>query len=142
MTTNYIKKDTPLYERVYSSTGKSYKYKEVGKWLEFDLYKYRKENDSTAALLVFSPYSTSYLRNVDVDKASVLAAMKIAKNAMEEKMLEESMWHPQPQTITLEQRELLDKLEATGFNASVWSRKSLAEVVEAGMKVLEESLND
>ena len=136
----YITKDTPYYERVYSSTGKSYKYKEVGKWFEFDLYKYHKENDSTAALLVFSPYSTSYLRNVDVDKSSTLASMKIAKDAMVEKMLEESLLHPQPQAITQEQRELLDKLEATGFNASVWSRKSVIEVVEAGMRVLEEGV--
>lgn len=34
------------------------------------------------------------------------------------------------------QRALLDRLKATGFNASIWSRGGLRDMVDAGMAAL------
>ena len=135
-----IKTDTPLYEKV------GRRYKEVGRHIELDFYQYHKDNPETpsAALLVFQKYSTSYLRNVDIDSAGVVAAMRIAQQAMVDAIVEESKLKPStpPKMITQEQRDLLDKLEATGFNASKWHWGSVHDIVEAGIKVLEDMIKE
>lgn len=130
-----ITKDVPVYEKV------GRRYKEVGRWIEFDIYRYRKDNgEPDACLLVFHKEGgTSYLHNVELDKAPVLAAMKVGQEAMLKAMLKASELQPVQQTtqITQEQRDLLDKLHETGFNASNWTRESLVGVIEAGMKAME-----
>lgn len=135
-----IKTDEPIYKKV------GRRYKEIGRHVEPDLYYYNKDHPETpsAALLVFQKDSTSYLRNVGIDSASVLAAMRVAQKVMVEAMMEESKLRPSspPEQITLRQRELLDELQATGFNASVWQRSSMNDIVEAGIKVLEDIMGD
>lgn len=130
-----IKKDVPVYEKV------GRRYKEVGRHIEFDIYRYRKDNgEPDACLLVFHKGGgTSYLHNVELDKASVLATMKVCQEAMLNAMLKASEFQPVQQTkpITQEQRDLLDKLSETGFNASSWTRESLGGIIEAGMKAME-----
>ena len=130
-----IKIDEPIYTKV------GRRYKEVGRHIELDFYQYHKDNPETpsAALLVFQKYSTSYLRNVDIDSAGVVAAMRIAQKAMVDAMVEASKLKPSspPKEITLEQRELLDKLEVTGFSTSIWHWGSVQDIVDAGIKVLE-----
>jgi len=135
-----IKTDTPIYTKV------GRRYKEVGRYIELDLYRYNKDNPETpsAALLVFQKYSTSYLRNVDVDSAGVIAAMRVAKKSMVDAMVEESKLKPSspPKEVTPEQRELLDKLEMTGFNTSVWQWECMNGIVDAGIKSLENIMKD
>lgn len=135
-----IKVDTPIYTKV------GRRYKEVGRNIELDYYQYNKDNPETpsAALLVFQKHSTSYLRNVDIDSAGVVAAMRVAQKAMVDAMVEESKLKPSspPKKITPEQRELLDKLEATGFNTGVWQWGSLNDIVDAGIKTLENTMKD
>ena len=135
-----IRIDEPLYTKV----GK--RYKEVGRLIELDLYQYNKDNPETpsAALLVFQKHSTSYLRNVDIDSAGVVAAMRVAGKAMVGAMVEESKLKPSqpPKEITQEQRELLDKLEATGFNSSTWSWGSMNDIVDAGIKKLKDIMEN
>ena len=116
---------------IYQKHGR--RYVEIGKYVDLDCYEHG------AHLLVVNKGSTSYLRNVEPDKAGVLAAMKIAKDAMVQAFMEASDLRPanQPVTITQEQRDLLDKLKATGFNESVWIRESAQGIIDAGMKVLE-----
>lgn len=130
-----IKTDEPIYTKV------GRRYKEVGKFIELDLYRYNKDNpeNPSAALLVFQKHSTSYLRNVDIDSAGASAAMRIAQTAMVDAMVKESKLKPSspPKQITLEQRDLLDKLEATGFNTGTWQWESLNGIVDAGIKKLE-----
>ena len=89
-----------------------------------------------AHLVVVKPSSQSMLYNVEPDRAALLAAMREATEAMIDAMLEASELQPQQVPITQEQRDLLDKLKATGFSASVWSRGSLRDIVDAGMAVL------
>ena len=89
-----------------------------------------------AHLVVVKPGSQSMLYNVEPDRAALLAAMREASEAMIDAMREASELQPQQVPITQEQRDLLDKLKATGFSASVWSRGSLRDIVEAGMAVL------
>ena len=92
-----------------------------------------------AHLPVVNKGSTSYLHNVEPDKAGVLAAMKIAKDAMVQAFMEASDLRPanQPVTITEEQRRLLDELKATGFNESVWIRESAQGIIDAAFTALE-----
>ena len=118
-------------EPIYQKHGR--RYKQVGQYLEFDCFS------NGAHLLVVNKGSTSYLRNIEPDKAGVLAAMKVAKDAMLQAFMEASDLRPanQPVTITQEQRDLLDKLKATGFNESVWIRESAQGIIDAGMRVLE-----
>ena len=134
-----IKTDTPFYTKV------GRRYKEIGRYVELDLYQYNKDNPEkpSAALLVIQKNSTSYLRNIDIDSAGVLAAIRVAHNAMVEAMAEMSKLKPSspPEKITPEQRELLDKLAATGFNSSVWQWSSLVDIVDAGIKALENTMN-
>lgn len=131
-----IKIDEPLYTKV------GRRYKEIGRHIELDLYQYNRDNPERpkAALLVFQKNSTSFLRNVDVDSAGTIAAMRLVSRAMVDAMVEASKLKPAlpPKQITQEQRELLDKLEATGFNASTWSWDSMNDIVDAGIKVLED----
>ena len=131
-----IKTDTPFYTKV------GRKYKEVGRLIELDLYLYNKDAPElpSTALLVFQKHTTSYLRNVDIDSAGVIAAMRIAHNAMVGAMFEASKLKPSspPSEITQEQRELLDKLEMTGFNTGIWYRESMVDIVDAGIKKLED----
>ena len=93
-----IKTDTPFYTKV------GRRYKEVGRFIELDLYQYNKDNPETpsAALLVFQKHSTSYLRNVDIDSAGAVAAMRVAQKAMVDAMVEESKLKPSspPKKIT------------------------------------------
>ena len=119
-------------EPIYQKHGR--RYVELGKYVDFDCHEYG------AHLLVVNKGSTSYLHNVEPDKAGVLAAMKIAKDAMVQAFMEASDLRPanQPVTITEEQRDLLDKLKATGFNESVWIRESIQGIIDAGMMVLED----
>lgn len=135
-----IKTDTPFYTKV------GRRYKEVGKFIELDLYRYNKDNPEkpSAALLVFQKHSTSYLRNVDIDSAGVAAAISVAKKAMVDAMVEESKLKPSspPKEVTKEQRELLDKLEITGFNTSTWHWESMNDIVDAGIKSLENITKD
>ena len=118
-------------EPVYQKHGR--RYKQVGQYMEFDCFS------NGAHLLVVNKGSTSYLHNVEPDKAGVLAAMKIAKDAMVQAFMEASDLRPanQPVTITEEQRRLLDELKATGFNESVWIRESAQGIIDAGMNALE-----
>lgn len=132
---SYNKVDEPVYRKV------GRRYKEIGRQFEFDIYRYQKDTGSCAVLLVMEKGYTSYLRHVDPDRASVVAAMKIAKEAITSAVLKASELKPSPQPITPEQRELLDKLAATGFNASQWSYASIADAVQAGIDKLEENLN-
>lgn len=88
-------------------------------------------------LVVVKPGSQSMLYNVEPDRAALLAAMREATEAMIDAMREASELQPQQAPITQEQRDLLDKLKATGFNASIWSRGGLHDMVYAGMKALE-----
>lgn len=131
-----IKRDVPVYEKV------GRRYKEIGKWAEFDIYRYRKDNgEPEACLLVFHKGGgTSYLHNVELDRASVLAAMKVSQEAMVDAMRKASELQAtkQPEPITPKQRDLLDKLSDTGFNTSVWTRESLVGIIEAGMRAMEE----
>ena len=122
-----IKYSEPIYQKV------GRRYKQVGQYLEFDCFS------NGAHLLVVNKGCTSYLRNVEPDKAGVLAAMKIAKDAMLQAFMEASDLRPanQPVTITEEQRRLLDELKATGFNESVWIRESAQGIVDAAFKALE-----
>lgn len=90
-----------------------------------------------AHLVVVKPGSQSMLYNVDPDRAALLAAMREATEAMIDAMREASELKPQQAPITQEQRDLLDKLKATGFIASIWSRGSLRGMIDAGMKALE-----
>ena len=117
-------------EPIYQKHGK--RYKQVGQYLEFDCFS------NGAHLLVVNKGCTSYLRNVEPDKAGVLAAMKIAKDAMVQAFMEASDLRPanQPVTITQEQRDLLDKLKATGFNESVWIRESTQGIIDAAFTAL------
>lgn len=135
-----IKIDEPIYTKV------GRRYKEVGRLIELDLYRYNKDNpeNQSAALLVFQKHSTSYLRNVDIDSAGVVAAMRVAQKAMVEAMVENSKLKPSspPKQITVEQRDLLDKLEATGFNTSAWHWSSMNDIVDAGIKALENTMKD
>lgn len=123
-----IKWDKPIYQKY------GRRYVELGKYVDLDCYEYG------AHLLVVNKGCTSYLRNVEPDKAGVLAAMKIAKDAMVQAFMEASDLRPanQPVTITEEQRRLLDELKATGFNESIWIRESIRGIIDAGMKVLED----
>ena len=116
---------------IYQKHGR--RYIELGKYMDFDCYEYG------CHLLVVNKGSTSYLRNVEPDKAGVLAAMKIAKDAMVQAFMEASDLRPanQPVTITEEQRRLLDELKATGFCTEMWIRESIQGIIDAGMKVLE-----
>lgn len=126
-------------EVVYTKRGR--RYYPTGKWIEFDIYRYRKDNgEPDACLLVFHKEGgTSYLHNVELDKAPVLAAMKVGQDAMLKAMMKASELQPvqQTSTITQEQRNLLDKLHETGFNTGSWTRESLFGIVEAGMKAME-----
>lgn len=135
-----IKTDEPIYTKV------GRRYKEVGKFIELDLYRYNKDNpeEPSAALLVFRKHSTSYLRNVDIDSAGVAAAIRVSKKAMVDAMVEESKLKPSspPKQITKEQRELLDKLEATGFNTSTWHWESMNDIVDAGIRALENTMKE
>lgn len=90
-----------------------------------------------AHLVVVKPGSQSMLYNVEPDRAALLAAMREATEYMIDSMREASELQSQQVPITQEQRDLLDKLKATGFNASVWSRGSLRDMIDAGMKALE-----
>jgi len=125
-----IKYDEPVYQKV----GK--RYKEVGKWVEFDCLPHG------AHLVVVNPGLKSTLFNVDVDKAGFLAAAKIAKEAMLKAMMDASDLRPKEQTaeITQEQRDLLDKLKSTGFMTEWWIRNSLNDIVDAGIKAVENNL--
>ena len=118
-------------EPIYQKHGR--RYKQVGQYLEFDCFS------SGAHLLVVNKDCTSYLHNVEPDKAGVLAAMKIAKDAMVQAFMEASDLRPanQPVTITEEQRRLLDELKATGFNESVWIRESAQGIIDAAFTALE-----
>ena len=118
-------------EPIYQKHGR--RYKQVGQYLEFDCFS------NGAHLLVVNKGCTSYLHNVEPDKAGVLAAMKIAKDAMVQAFMEASDLRPvnPPVILTEEQRRLLDELKATGFNESVWIRESIQGIIDAGMKVLE-----
>ena len=122
-----IKWEMPIYQK------HGRRYVELGKYVDLDCYEYG------AHLLVVNKGCTSYLRNVEPDKAGVLAAMKIAKDAMVQAFMEASDLRPanQPVTITEEQRRLLDELKATGFNESVWIRESAQGIVDAAFKALE-----
>ena len=117
---------------IYQKHGR--RYIELGKYVDLDCY------EQGAHLLVVNKGCTSYLRNVEPDKAGVLAAMKITKDAMLQAFMEASDLRPAnpPVTITQEQRDLLDKLKATGFNESVWIRESIQGIIDAGMSVLED----
>lgn len=88
-------------------------------------------------LVVVKPGSQSMLYNVEPDRAALLAAMREATEAMIGAMREASELQPQQVPITQEQRDLLDKLKVTGFNASIWRRGGLRDMVDAGMKALE-----
>ena len=123
-----IKYNEPIYQKV------GRRYKQVGEYMQFDCFPLG------AHLLVVQKGSTSYLHNVEIDKAGMLAAMKIAKDAMVKAFIEASDLRPakEPVKITQEQRELLDKLKETGFNSEMWIRESAQGIIEAGMKVLEE----
>lgn len=122
-----IKYNEPIYQKV------GRRYKQVGEYMQFDCFPLG------AHLLVVQKGSTSYLHNVEPDKAGLLAAMKIAKDAMIEAFNNASDLRPAQQTtpITQEQRNLLDKLAATGFNSEIWIRESAQGIIDAGMKVLE-----
>jgi aspartate aminotransferase-like enzyme len=100
-----------------------------------DVWDYR---EAGAYLTIIKPGSRSITTVQDIEAAGVHAAMKCAMDAMIDAMSNASMLQPTTQTspITLEQRDLLDKLEATGFNASWWRRNSLRDIVEAGVKEL------
>ena len=98
----------------------------------YDLYK------PGAYLMVVKPGCRSIIREVDIDAAGVRAAMKLAADAMADCMSKATELQPSKQTtpITLEQRALLDQLRATGFNTSTWTRASLMEVIDAGLREL------
>ena len=127
MKPNKIRWDEPIYQK------HGRRYVELGKYVDLDCYEHG------AHLLVVNKGCTSYLRNIEPDKAGVLAAMKIAKDAMVQAFMEASDLQPvnPPITITEEQRRLLDELKATGFNESVWIRESAQGIIDAGMKALE-----
>lgn len=134
-----FKTDEPVYRKV------GRRYKEIGKLLEFDIYPFYKGKDDGSILVVFHKGGgASYCRDVDMDKASVLSAMKVAQRAMGDAMLKASELQPTKQStpITQEQRDLLDKLRETGFNTSVWTRESIAGIIRQGMDVLEGGLED
>lgn len=128
---NKIKYDLPIYQRQPVGNKGRYKYVPVGAYVEFDCFSIG------AHLLVVDGNCTSYLHNVEIDRAGVLAALKLSKEAMVKAMSEASDFKPTQTEITQEQRELLDKLRETGFNESSWIRESLYDIVEAGFKVLE-----
>jgi len=116
---------------LYQKEGR--RYKPIGNHIEhWSLYPIG------AHLIIVRPGVRSTIRSVDIDAAGVQAAMKIAADAMVAAMLEASKLKPTNQStpITVEQRALLDQLEATGFNTSHWQWASMAEVVEAGIKEL------
>ena len=98
-----------------------------------DIWDYREPG---AYLTVVKLGSRSEIRCVDIDAAGVQAAMRIAADAMVTAMCNASALQPTKQEtpITLQQRALLDQLEATGFNTSRWEWRSLMDVVEAGVK--------
>ena len=125
---NKINWEMPIYQK------HGRRYVELGKYVDLDCY------EQGAHLLVVNKGSTSYLHNVEPDKAGVLAAMKIAKDAMLQAFMEASDLRPAnpPVTITEEQRRLLDELKATGFNESIWIRESIQGIIDAGMSVLED----
>lgn len=89
-----------------------------------------------AHLVVVKPSSQSMLYNVEPDRAALLAAMREATEAMIDAMREASELQPQQVPITQEQRDLLDRLKATGFNASIWSRGGLRDMIDAGMEAI------
>ena len=124
---NKINWEMPIYQK------HGRRYVELGKYVDLDCYEHG------AHLLVVNKGSTSYLRNVEPDKAGVLAAMKIAKDAMVQAFMEASDLRPanQPVTITEEQRRLLDELKATGFCTEMWIRESAQGIIDTGMKALE-----
>ena len=123
-----IKHNEPIYQKV------GRRYKQVGEYMQFDCFPLG------AHLLVVQKGSTSYLHNVEPDKAGLLAAMKLSKDAMLQAFMEASDLRPanQPVKITEEQRRLLDELKATGFCTEMWIRESIQGIIDAGMKVLEE----
>ena len=88
-------------------------------------------------LVEVKPGSKGLLYNVEPDRAALLAAMREATEAMIDAMREADLLQPRQAPITQEQRDLLDKLKATGFNATIWSRGGLRDMVAAGMKALE-----
>ena len=122
-----IKYSEPIYQKV------GRRYKQVGEYMQFDCFPLG------AHLLVVQKGSTSYLHNVEPDKAGVLVAMKLSKDAMLHAFMEASDLRPanQPVTITEEQRRLLDELKATGFCTEMWIRESAQGIINAGMKALE-----
>ena len=124
-----INYEYPIYQK--KSNGR---YQEVGKYLDFDCFS------NGAHLLVVNKGCTSYLHNVEIEKAGMLAAMKIAKDAMVKAFMEASDLRPakEPVKITQEQRELLDKLKATGFNSEMWIRESAQKIVDAAFEALED----
>ena len=123
-----IKYNEPIYQKV------GRRYKQVGEHMQFDCFPLG------AHLLVVQKGSTSYLHNVEPDKACLLAAMKLSKDAMLQAFMEASDLRPanQPVKITEEQRRLLDELKATGFCTEMWIRESSQGIIDAGMKALEE----
>ena len=128
MKPNKIRWDEPIYQK------HGRRYVELGKYMDFECYEYG------AHLLVVNKGCTSYLRNVEPDKAGVLAAMKIAKDAMLKAFMDASDLRPakEPVEITEEQRQLLDELKATGFFTEMWIRESAHGIVDAAFKALEE----
>lgn len=124
-----INYEYPIYQK--KSNGR---YQEVGKYLDFDCY-----NHGAHLLIVNQGGGTSYLHNVEIEKAGMLAAMKLAKEAMVKAFMEASDLRPakEPVKITQEQRELLDKLKATGFFSEVWIRESAQGIVDAAFEALE-----
>lgn len=127
MKPNKINWEMPIYQK------HGRRYFELGKYVDFECYEYG------AHLLVVNKGSTSYLRNVEPDKAGVLAAMKIAKDAMLKAFMDASDLRPakEPVEITEEQRQLLDELKATGFFTEMWIRESAHGIVDAAFKALE-----
>ena len=122
-----IRYNEPIFQKV------GRRYKQVGEYMQFDCFPLG------AHLLVVNKGCTSYLHNVEPDKAGLLAAMKIAKDAMVQAFMEASDLRPakEPVKITEEQRRLLDELKATGFCTEMWIRESAQGIVDAAFTALE-----
>ena len=88
-------------------------------------------------LVTTSPNAASMCRIADPARVEFAAAARIARDAMVEAMNKLSELRPTQTPITQRQRDLLDQLAATGFNATVWTRASLYEVAEAGISAVE-----
>lgn len=122
-----IRYDEPVYQR------RGRRYVEVGSMWAVDAKPHG------CQLTVRIAGGHTHIYPIEPDRAEVAAAIAEAKDEIVSAIIEANRLEPRPQQrqITQRQRDLLDELQATGFDSAVWSRKGIYDCVDAGMHLLE-----